>query len=607
MPTVKTKELRNRSYVGKDFDSFRTNLLDYARQYYADKINDFSDASMGGLLLDLSAYVGDVLSFYMDHQFTELDPETVVETVNIERMLRSSGVKITGASPSTVDLNFYVIVPSLGGSPRTDCLPIVRSNSSFTSKIGVQFILTEDVDFRELDSSGRLIAAVQPNSVSAGAIKDFVLTRTGVCISGYEISETFRMDGFVPFRRITLNNSNVNEIVSVTDGVGNKYYEVSSLTDDVVYKNISNTNSDSDLVSDILAVFPAPYRFSTEVSLDTRSTTLIMGGGSAATFEDDAIPDPSEFAIPMRYKKTFSRLSIDPASLLQTKTLGISEIDTTLTVIYRYGGGLDNNITENSLQAPSSLDVVFPGNPPSNLMKSVRDSIQVNNTEKARGGEDAPTIVTLKSLIPSSRNSQERIVTKSDLLSRVYTLPSNFGRVFRAATRPNPNNPLSLQLHVISRDVDSKLTVSPDTLKLNLKKGLNPYRMISDSIEILDVKVLNLQLYFEVYADPIMNKTLVIQSCIDVLKKYFDIKNWNIDQPINISEVSTVIGSVLGVSAVSSINFKGVSGTVNNNSYSKESFDVSAHMRNGFITTPSIGGSMFEIKYPDYDLIGAAV
>lgn len=607
MATVKTKEVRNRSYVGKDFDALRSNLLEYARQYYSDKIQDLSDLSMGGLLLDFAALVGDNLTFYLDHQFSELDPETVVETSNIEKLLRSSGVPVVGASPSIVDLYFYVLIPSLYGRPRTDCLPIIKAGSTFLSNSSVTFTLLEDVDFNELLSDGTYSASVKPVTSLNGIIQTFVMSKSGVCVSGSETSETFTMSGFTPFRKITLTYPDVHEIVSVTDALGNKYYEVSALTEDVVYVNMPNPDPDSEDVPDVLELIPAPYRFTSEVSLGDRTTTLVMGGGNASTFDDDAIPDPSEFAIPMKYKKTFSRISVNPSQLISTKTLGISASDTTLTVAYRYGGGLSHNVEPNSVRTVQSLIVTFPGNPPPSISRTIRDSIEVNNISKAEGGDDAPTIDVLKSLIPSSRNSQERIVTTSDLLARVYTMPSNFGRVFRAQIKPNPNNPLSIQLHVVSRDAYSRLSISPDTLKINLKRYLNPYRMISDAIDILDMKIINLKIKFEVFVDPSLNKSVVLQSCIDALKKYFDIKNWQADQPIVLSEVRTLLQSISGIVSVNSLGFETMTGRVNNLEYSSVTFDIGVHTQKGFILTPLEGSSIFEVKYPDVDIVGRAI
>jgi hypothetical protein len=233
------------------------------------------------------------------------------------------------------------------------------------------------------------------------------------------------------------------------------------------------------------------------------------------------------------------------------------------------------------------------------VASQVRASIDVKNFENARGGENAPTLEELRSKVPAARNSQSRIVTREDLLARVYTMPSNFGRVFRAGVRSNPNNPLAAQLFIISRDSEKKLAVSPDSL------NLNQYRLISDAIDILDSQVINLALTFQVATDPNSNRNGVIQSIITDLKSYFDIKNFQIDQPISISDVTNIIINSPGVVSIVTLKFTNQRGLILERQYSEISFDVGANTYKGLIVGPP--GSIFEMKYPDYDIIGNAI
>jgi len=401
-----------------------------------------------------------------------------------------------------------------------------------------------------------------------------------------------------------LSNQNVSEIVSINDGYGNIYYKVEALTHDVVYKNVINTAKDTELVKDSLKVIPAPYRYIVDVDINTRRSTLTFGGGSADTLEDDVIPDPADFAISFPYSKTFSRIPVNPQQLLQTKTLGVASTSTTLSINYRYGGGLNHNVADGSVQSVITLKMFFPGNPSPAIAGAVRSSIEVTNKIRESGGEDAPTVDELRDLIPSIKNSQERIVTKEDLLARVYTLPSNFGRVFRAAIRSNSNNPLATQLFIISRDPQSKLITSPDTLKQNLIKYLNPYRMISDAIDVLDARIINITLNFDVLIDPTLNKSTVLQNVLTKLQTTFNIKNFNIDQPIVISDINNVIFSVQGILSINNIKFQNISGIVNNRTYSNVTYDVSANQKQGILFPP--GGGIFECRYPEVDIIGNA-
>lgn len=604
------KVVRQRKYLAKDFDALRAQLLEYARVYYPDRIRDFSESSLGGLLLDFAAYTGDVMSFYLDHQYAELNPDTAVETINVERLLKTSRVPIVGAAPALVPVTIYVAVPAekvvnvLG--PAISCIPSVLAGTVFGSDNGTEFILLEDIDFNKKRSDGRYQADIRVGAkTTTGVPTTFIMAMSGICISGKEATENITLGGsFVPFRKITLTNPNVSDIISVNDGLGNIYYQVSSLSHDVVYRNVLNTAKDNQLVKDAIKVIPAPFRYLADADLATRRTTLTMGGGSADTLEDDVIPDPSDFAIAFPYSRTFSRIPVNPQSLLQTKTLGVAASNTTLTVNYRYGGGLNHNVPVGSVKTVRQLKIFFPGNPQAAQAAAVKGSIEVTNKIAASGGEDAPSADDLKALIPSIQNSQERIVTREDLLARVYTIPSNFGRVFRASIRSNPNNPLATQLFIVSRDPDSKLIISPDTLKRNLQTYLNPYRMISDAIDILDARIVNLTLNFDIVLDPALNRSVVLQNVLAKLQTFFDIKNFHIDQPIVTSDVVNNIFTVPGVVAVNQLTFHNVVGTQNNRTYSQSTFDVQANTRFGIIFPTQ--GAIFEVRYPEFDIVGKA-
>jgi hypothetical protein len=604
------KSVRQRRYLNKEFDAFRQDLVEYARTHYGDKIVDLSEASVGGLFMDMPAYVGDSLSFYLDHQYGELNPDTAVEAVNVQRALVAAGVPIVGASPAVVPVTVYLEVPAANVNgvvqPQPDALPVIRSNSSFTANNGTVFNLLEDLDFTATRSDGSLQASYRIKSKGpTGAPQSFVMSLTGVCISGTETTENVVVgQTFVPFNKITLSNPDVSQVIAVNDLLGNIYYQVEALTHDVVYQNVINTSADNDLVPNILKVIPAPYRFVASTDLTSRRTTLTFGGGDAATMQDDVIPDPSSFAISWPYKRTFSRLPVNPQQLLSTTTLGTAAAGTTYSITYRHGGGLSHSVNANQVQTPRVINIFFPRNPQPQVAGQVKNSLEVNNLVRAAGGEDAPTADDLKALIPSIKNSQERIVTREDLLARVYTVPANFGRVFRAAARNNPNNPLSTQLYIVSRDTNNKLITSPDTLKRNLVRYLNPYRMISDAIDVLDARVVNLRFTFDVLIDPSLNRAIVLQNILTRLQSYFDIKNFHIDQPIVMNDLTNLIFQVPGIISVNKTQFTNVVGRVNNLSYSDVTFDPVSNTRVGLMFPPA--GGIFEIRYPQVDLVGQA-
>lgn len=603
------QQIRERKYFSRDFDSLRSTLLDYARTYYPDRIQDFSDASVGGLFLDMAAYIGDNMSFYMDHLYNELNYDTAVEPSSIERILLNSNIPINGSSPASVYVTVYIEVPVSepdDDGPDVSLLPIIKSGTIFSSNSSVFYNLIEDIEFLIDSGSGNYVLNPDVEKTIGdvdldGRVVSYLLSLSGLCISGETTTDSFTIGGFVPFRALTLSRPDVTEIIKVSDNEGNIYYEVGALTHDVVYKNVINNSSDSNLVKDVLRVIPAPYRYTKSTSLLERRTTLTFGGGSADTLEDDIIPDPSEFAIAIPYSKTMSRIAVNPEKLLTTNTLGVTSSNTTLKVLYRYGGGLNHNVSANSINSIINLSIEYPLNPTINLSRAVTNTIEVNNQSQASGGEDALTTEELLALIPGVKNSQERIVTKEDLLARIYTMPSNLGRVFRAAIVSNNNNPLATQLYIISRDDNSSLIPSPDSLKINLKNYLNSYRMISDAIDILDAKVINLQLKFSVVLDPSLNKNTLLSIILASLQAKFDVTKFHINQPIIISEVINEIYSVDGVLAVDNVQFVNITGTINNRQYSSETHDIKSYTRKQMIFPPQ--GGIFELKYPEVNII----
>lgn len=613
-PRKNLKDVRQRRYVSRDFDSLRATLLEYARQYYPNQIQDFSEASVGGLFLDMAAYVGDNLSFYLDHLYGELNYETAVETSNIERSIINAGIPINGASPATVDLTFYLEIPvaNIGDSqPNPDLLPLIREGSVFQATNGTSFTLVDDLNFGYSENNDGNYALhpeatkrIARTTAEGKPITYFVYMKA-VCVSGNQRTENFNLGAFEAFRQITLTQSNVTDIVRVYDDFGNVYYEVGALSHDVVYRNVINTNKDTKLVKDGLRVVPAPYRFTKQTSLATRTTTLTFGGGNANSLEDDIIPDPSEFAIAFPYSKTISRVPVNPEKLLSTNTLGVAAADTTLTIVYRHGGGLAHNVPPGSINAISTLDIIFPRTPTTSEAVRVKNSLEVSNLTRAVGGEDALTPEELVALIPTVKNSQERIVTKEDLLARVYTMPANFGRVFRAAIVSNSNNPLATQLYVISRDTEQKLITSPDTLKKNIRTYLNSYRMISDAIDILDARIINLQLKFTIVLDPSLNKTAVLSAILASLQEKFDVKKLYIDQPIIISDIVNTIFTNPGVISVDNVQFTNIAGFVNNRQYSNITHDIKSYTKRQLVFPPQ--GGIFEIKYPEVDIIAKVV
>jgi hypothetical protein len=605
----KDSKLSSKNYLSKDFQSFRVDLINYAKNYFPDKIQDFSEAGLGGLLVELAAYVGDTMTYYLDYQFNELNPETAIEVGNVQNHARNAGLKFKGASPSVADVTFAIQVPSelKDGEyiPQRSSLPTIKSNTVLLSNNGISFILSQDLVFSETTPSGDLNCDYEIAQVdSFSNPTSFNLRKKMTCLSGDLNSEVTSVGASVPFRTITLNSQDVSDILSVVDSEGNEYYEVESLTDDTVYKSVENLNDDYKLVPSNLEVIPAPYRYTFTNDFISRLTTIQFGSGDADSTDDDIFPDPSELSIPLYGKKKFSKFSLNPNKLLRTRTLGISPSNTQVTVTYRSGGGLNHNVNTGTISNIATLFIDFPDNPTTDIKNSVINSILVNNNTPALGGSDPFTLEEFRSLINLARNQQMRIVTQQDLLARLYTMPSEFGRVYRAGIRKNEEDPLSSELYITSLNNEGNLSVSSDSLKKNISKYINEFRLISDSVKVFDATIINYSIEFTIVCNPNANKNLVLANVIDEITKVSDIKYFQVDQPIVRSDVVNAIISTQGVLSLVSLEFNNMRGIIGQHGYSDFDFDLNANTYKGLIVGPP--GSIFELRYPGKNIVGSA-
>lgn len=599
-----------RNYLAKDFESLRSDLVRYAQTFFPDKIKDFSEAGLGGMFIDLAASVGDTMSYYLDHQFTELSWSDSVELSNIERHLRNAGVKITGASPATVSLTFFLEVPSSltagGYIPASSAIPTILAGTVASSANGVSFTLMEDINFNERDRDGFLKASVIVGDTDDfGNPSTFILSKSGMATSSTRVTETFGVpDSYNPFYTISLSNPSVTRVISVTDTEGNSYYEVDSLTQDTVFSPVTNYSYDGDSVRDSIEVIPAPRRFTVSTSLSTRSSTLTFGGGDNSLTEKTAF-DPSSLALPLYGKNPIARYSLDPNSLLRSKSLGVAPKNTTLSVTYEHGGGLSHNVGAESIRSVVSLSMVFPGIPSSGTAAAVRASVDVVNSSASAGGAASPTVDDLRLQIPSNRNSQLRVVTKEDLIARVYSLPSRFGKVSKAGCRSNAANSLSKQLYVLSFDSNGLLARASDTLKLNLRNYLNDLRLISDAVDIVDSPIVNFTVKASVVIAPGFTSLEVLQSVATAIRDELDVRNFQVDQPIVIADVTSAVINVAGVLSLVSLEFTNRSGNVDGTLYSEYSYDFENATSRGVIIAPQ--GGVFELRYPSTDIVVVSV
>jgi len=607
--TKNIKKETEKNYLAKDYNSFKQELASYAKTYFSDKNSDFSEASLGGMFVDLAAYIGDSMSFFLDHQFNELNPLTAIESVNVLAHAKNAGVKITGASPASADVDIFIEVPAIKTRgryrPSRLSLPIILEGTTCKSTSGITFTTTEDIDFSEVDFNGEYTCQATVSQInSSGNPAYFILTKPVGVTSGKLNIESIPVGSASGFKKITLANTNVSEIISIVDLDGNVYYEVDYLTQNTVFKKTKNISSDQFEVPAVLEVINASRRFISQTDYNTMLTTLTFGSGDPDLSDNDIIPDPSELALPLYGRSTFQRFSIDPKNLLRSKTLGTSPVNTTLIITYRSGGGLSHNVSAESIKFIDNLRIEFPKNASSIISSGVVNSIDVKNKSAAAGGMRRPNLAELRSQIFSSRNEQSRIVTNDDLLARLYTLPVQFGKVFRASIRKSSRNPLASELYMICQDRSGNLTIAPDTLKRNIAIYLNEFRLISDAIDVLDTTVVNYGVEYSIVVTPESNKSIVSSMVAKSIALLTDINSYQIDQPLIEADFINAIINTPGVLSLQDFTFFNRSGKISGKNYSSYSYDLQSNKFKGMIVGPP--GSIFELKYSSFDIVGSA-
>lgn len=587
-------------YTSRDFNSIKQDLIDYAKRYYPDTFQDFSEAGFGALMLDTVSYVGDILSFYLDYSVNESFLDTSVEYDNVLKLGKQMGFRFKGTPISHGQASFYIIIPanSTGNAPDSNFMPVLKRGSSFSSANGTTFTLNEDVRFADPDNE--IVVATVNNST--GVPTGYAIKASGQVISGELLRETITVGAYQKFRTIELEGENVSEIVSVVDSEGNEYFEVDYLSQDVVYKSVLNRDTNKNKTTSALRPFIVPRRFTAERTRDR--VTLQFGYGSDRTERTDPLVDPSKVVLNVHGKDYFSDVSFDPSNLLETDKFGIVPSNTTLTVVYRSNTTGDVNVSANSLINVDSPDFEFedPVSLDSDSLSSVVSSIEVNNEEAIVGDVSLPTVDELKQRIYNVYASQNRAVTALDYKSLCYSMPNQFGAIKRANVVKDPGSyRRNINVYVISEDADEKLTQANTTIKNNLKQWLNQGRMINDTLDILDARIINIGIEFEAVANLEANRfELLNKATLEVSSKF--INAMEIGQPFYISDIYSTINKLDGIVDVTSVKVTQKTGT----GYSSDiRFIIDENMSpdGRYIVVPE--NAILEIKFPDIDIKGS--
>ena len=590
------------NFTSREYDSIRSELVKHAKRYYPDSFRDFSEASFGALMLDSVAYIGDQLSFYLDYQANESFLDTATEYNNIIKIARQMGYKFRGRPSSSGEATFYILVPanSLGLGPDSRYMPVLKKGSEFVSTSGVPFILNEDVRF---DDSTNEVVSGRIDS-STGIPTHYAVRSGGKVISGMISKETFSIGSEEKFKRIQLASPNCVEVLKIHDSAGHEYYEVDYLSQNVIYREVSNFNEDKETVPSILRPFVVPRRFVVET--DRNRTYVQFGYGSESELNSPTMAEPSEMVLDLFGKDYDASKTFDPSKLLGTDKLGIAPADTSITIEYRVANARSVNIPVGSLTKVKKGPMSFSD--PTVLidptMRDVANSLEVDNKEPILGDVSIPDNVELKRRVMDSFSMQNRAVTTQDLEGAVYSMHPKYGAIKRCRIVRDPDSfKRNLNLYVLAEDARGFLAKATTTLKENLKIWLGTRKMIHDTIDILDAKIVNIGIEFSIVTNPEVNNYDVLQSAIEILAAKYTNPLY-IGEPMYITDIyNTLNHDVSGVVDVKSVKVTNKTG----GKYSRVSFNIEENKSadGRYIIVPD--NVAFEIKYPKIDIKGSVV
>jgi len=617
MPDLVQKDVR---YLNKDFAQFRQNLINFAKNYFPDTYQDFNESSPGMMFLEMASFVGDVLSYYTDQSFRESLLSSARESSNILALSQLFGYKPRLNSPATCTLDVYQLVPGIGSGanivPDMAFALVLASGMTVQTNNGQIYHTEEPIDFNQDPE----ISVYEIDG--SGDVARYLLKKQVKVVSGETKTETFEFANPKAYDKIILPETNVIDIISVTDTANNPWYEVDYLAQDTIFEDIANIPfNDPELsvyrstVPYILKLTRTPRRFVTRVRDDQR-VELLFGSGVSSDADEELIPNPKNVGHGLEYLRRTTTNNIDPSNFLYTSTYGLAPQNTTLTVTYSYGGSTEENVGVNSIN--SILSVSYLNETGLVDLTDSKNSLAVTNPEPAIGARARQDLDSIRQNAMATFAAQNRAITREDYIARVYSLPSRYGSVAKAyivadtqintTDRDYPAetiaNPLALNLYTLGYDADGNFTELNQALKENLRTYLSQYRMLTDAINIKSAYIINIALKFEVVPRPNFNSNEVVLRCIGRLKELFSNDRMQINGAINISEIVSDLDRLEGVQSVPTFEIFNRASTTDG--YSGNEYDIPSATKYN-ILYPSLDPSIFEVKFPNKDIEGRAI
>jgi hypothetical protein len=608
----------NISYLNKSFDDFKASLIQYAKTYFPTTYNDFTEATPGNMFIEMASYVGDVSSFYLDTQVQENFLLYAKEKENLYALSYVMGYRPKASYASTTTIDIYQLIPTtidlLPGTVVPDIYNyglIIPDNTIITSNsTGTKFITTELVDFTETGSAE--VTFADPY---------FLIKKTVPVISAEVKSTTINFTGNQKFATANISDINFLQILNVTGSDGNIWYEVPYLAQSSIFLKTPNPSYPTDPTPYLLQLQRVPRRFISRILSDNTIQLEFGAGLSRNKSDSEIIPTPDNIQLGLVPGISLLTNNYNEASVMFTQEYGLVPSGS-LQVEYLVGGGITSNVPVNDLTIIDSSGAYFKnGTPPvPGLASTILSSVLSNNPFPSTGGRNGDTINEIRQNALYSYSSQLRAVTKNDYIIRALSMPPTYGTISKAyitqefaRTNPQqtvahtqPDNPLSLDLYVLSYNSNKQLVQASNALKQNLITYINEYRMVTDAINIRDAFYINIGVNFDIVVASGFSNKEVLTNCITLLQDYFNIDKWQINQPIILSEVvNYIMCDVRGLQSVVKleiVNKQDPTGVV----YSPYGYDIEGATRNGYIY-PSVDPAIFEVRYPNTDIQGRVV
>ena len=604
----------NVSYLNKSFSDFKANLTNYAKTYFPTAYNDFSDANPGAMFIEMASYIGDVMSFYLDNQVQENYLLYAKEKENLYALSYTLGYRPKASYASSATIDIYQKMPiKIGTSPlipNTSYALVIPENTALSStSTGTKFLTTQKLDFSDTGSATITLYD-----------SDYFLVKNSIPAISADIKlTTFTFSSPQKFSTVTINDSNILQILDITDSDGNKWYEVPYLAQSTIYEKFSNPSYTTDQVPYLLKLKRTPRRFISRI-LSDNSLQLEFGAGVSNKSDNNIIPTPDNIQLGLVPNISNLLSNYNQASIFYTQEYGLAPSNTTLTIRYLVGGGITSNVPANDLTNIDISGIYFKNGDPGGIISStILSSIASTNINPSSGGRGGDEIEEIRQNALYSHSSQLRAVTKNDYIVRALSLPSDYGSISKVYVtqdvieNPQPSlvtanmqpNLLSLDLYVLAYNTNKQLDLASTTLKQNLVTYLNEYRMVTDAINIRDAFYINIGVNFDITTISGFSNQLVLSNCINALKDYFNIEKWQIDQPIVLSEIISLLLQIKGVQSVPNIeiiNKQDSTGII----YSTFGYDIPGATQSGNIY-PSADPSIFEVRYPNTDIQGRVI